>query len=237
MIYFFEAEGLGLVKIGFTENAVGDRLRQIARVSPARLHCLGVMQGGSTIESALHLQFVDLLDHGEWYRLAPELAEFIEKNTAPFILKAPKRRRTGRQNYNYSTIYFVCTNEFRDWVYLYADIRKAHIGRLVYEGLQSSAKRLGVPGPPSPPKRWLIRHDCVEMLRRRNGGLGLSVKAYLKRWIMQHARLREMKMAPMIREAIMISAQDKGFPIPPPSPPPPPPRRRRRRKNAENPGI
>lgn len=73
MIYFIEAIGAGLVKIGFTERSVSDRLRELQTASPHRLRIAATVDGGLKEESRLHARFAHLAETGEWFRFGPEI--------------------------------------------------------------------------------------------------------------------------------------------------------------------
>lgn len=73
MIYFIEAMGAGLVKIGFTERAVVDRLKELQTGCPHRLRVLATVAGSQSDEGDFHRQFAHLRAEGEWFRLDDEL--------------------------------------------------------------------------------------------------------------------------------------------------------------------
>src|SRR5688572_19771645 len=73
VIYFIEAVGAGLVKIGFTERDVQDRLRELQTASPHRLKLVASISGDINDESALHKSFAHLRQVGEWFRIDAEL--------------------------------------------------------------------------------------------------------------------------------------------------------------------
>lgn len=76
-VYFVQAEGLGCIKIGFTDGRVADRLRSLQTACPARLKTLGVMQGTASTERGLHRRFAHLRISGEWFRAEKELLDHI----------------------------------------------------------------------------------------------------------------------------------------------------------------
>lgn len=73
MIYFIEAVGAGLVKIGFTERDVEQRLKELQTGCPHKLRTLATMEGNATEEAELHLVLAHLRANGEWFRLEGEL--------------------------------------------------------------------------------------------------------------------------------------------------------------------
>lgn len=73
--YFIRAGDNGPVKIGISADPE-KRLRGLQTAQPDKLKLLGVLSGDH--ESKLHRQFNDLRLHGEWFRPAATLLEFIE---------------------------------------------------------------------------------------------------------------------------------------------------------------
>jgi hypothetical protein len=89
-VYFIQAEGLGLIKIGVA-NCSHSRLRCLAPMSPAPLTLLGAVKTDKvgSLEKELHRQFAEHRSHGEWFKAAPELVRYIEANAS----RPPKPRR------------------------------------------------------------------------------------------------------------------------------------------------
>jgi hypothetical protein len=80
-VYFIEAQGTDLVKIGIAAQPK-ERLRELQTASPHRLAILAEMPGGKPKESALHRQFAAHRAAGEWFHRTPELDELIAKAAA-----------------------------------------------------------------------------------------------------------------------------------------------------------
>lgn len=67
-VYFVTAEGLDLVKIGFTENDPLKRLSALQTGSPLKLRILGLIEGVSLqIEKSIHQILADHRIIGEWF--------------------------------------------------------------------------------------------------------------------------------------------------------------------------
>lgn len=77
MVYFIEAVGAGLVKIGFTDGDPMDRLRQLQTGSAHQLRLMHASGGSQRREKLLHARFAHLRQSGEWFRLAVEIEVFI----------------------------------------------------------------------------------------------------------------------------------------------------------------
>lgn len=77
MIYLIEAIGAGLVKIGFTDRPVEDRLRELQTASPHRLKLVASFAGTINQESQLHEAFDHLRAVGEWFRIDDELRSLM----------------------------------------------------------------------------------------------------------------------------------------------------------------
>lgn len=73
---YFVADGAGHVKIGHTLD-VAARVRELQTCNAFELVVLSVLRGGSETEHALHQRFAEHRVRGEWFRLAPEIVEFI----------------------------------------------------------------------------------------------------------------------------------------------------------------
>jgi hypothetical protein len=66
------------VKIGFSGNVRG-RLHDLQVASPRKLIIAGVVPYGTkSLEQELHQQFKHLRIRGEWFKIAPELTEYIQ---------------------------------------------------------------------------------------------------------------------------------------------------------------
>ena len=94
-IYFVEAVGLDLIKIGYAMDP-WKRFHILLSAAPVPLKMLAMKPGGPVEESRLHQQFAAQRSHGEWFRRCPEFDALIaEHKTDDFgealagILKAP----------------------------------------------------------------------------------------------------------------------------------------------------
>jgi hypothetical protein len=79
MIYFIQAGESGPIKIGYTENDIKARVRNIQSSNPTEVKLLGVMQGNQKVEAGLHIQFCDYLIRGEWYQPPEQLLDYIAR--------------------------------------------------------------------------------------------------------------------------------------------------------------
>lgn len=70
-VYFIEAVGLDLLKIGFSRG-LSLRLHVIATACPAPVELLGAIPGTAADEHALHRRFADRVAHQEWFHLTAE---------------------------------------------------------------------------------------------------------------------------------------------------------------------
>ena len=80
MVYFIEALGLDLVKIGYTEGS-GKRVASVAQGCPVNCRLLRTIKGGFAVEKLLHRRFAEHRSRGEWFRLTP-IREAIAALTA-----------------------------------------------------------------------------------------------------------------------------------------------------------
>lgn len=78
MIYFAQAEGVGHIKIGFTDGQdAGDRLASLQTGSPVPLRLLGTIPGSIEGEKDLHRRFAAARVCGEWFKPVPALLALI----------------------------------------------------------------------------------------------------------------------------------------------------------------
>jgi hypothetical protein len=95
-VYFIELNEF--VKIGFTQS-VKMRVMQIQYASPYKVKLLHATPGGKAEEEFIHAMFEADRVRGEWFRMSPELCEFIEQRKAEDAektkeaqVKAPRRK-------------------------------------------------------------------------------------------------------------------------------------------------
>ena len=67
-----------LVKIGMASNMAA-RFSALQSSQPETIYLLATIPGGLTVERRLHRVYSHLRERGEWFRVDPELAEFIEE--------------------------------------------------------------------------------------------------------------------------------------------------------------
>lgn len=78
MLYFALAEGVGHIKIGFTDGEdAGERLATLQTGSPVPLRLLGTLPGSLEDEKDLHRRFAAHRVTGEWFKPVPELLAII----------------------------------------------------------------------------------------------------------------------------------------------------------------
>lgn len=81
-VYFIEAVGTDLVKIGYTLN-VDARLRSLLTASAAPLRLLATIKGGPVMEGRYHIILAEHRSHGEWFRRCPLLNDLIATADKP----------------------------------------------------------------------------------------------------------------------------------------------------------
>lgn len=89
-VYFIEAEGTGMVKIGVANCPYG-RMKSLEGACPVPLRLLGSVETDKhgALEKELHGRFASLRERGEWFRSSPEIIAYIaEHATMP---RRPRR--------------------------------------------------------------------------------------------------------------------------------------------------
>ena len=78
MIYFYQGEKTGLIKIGYSSKEnLDSRLSDIQSYSPDKLILLKVVEGDYSVETMIHRKFRDARSHGEWFKPVDSLLDFI----------------------------------------------------------------------------------------------------------------------------------------------------------------
>jgi hypothetical protein len=77
VVYFIEAIGVDLLKIGHTDRDVETRLRELQTGNPHTLRIAAMMQGDTATERSLHEQYKHLRVNGEWFKVDAELRVLI----------------------------------------------------------------------------------------------------------------------------------------------------------------
>lgn len=95
MIYFFQSEDDGPIKIGVTTRPVNSRLSGIQADSPTKIKALGYIIGGIDKETELHRRFEAYRLHGEWFSPHPDILNFIKDNAFP--CPEPNKKWVGRK--------------------------------------------------------------------------------------------------------------------------------------------
>lgn len=78
VVYFVEAVGLGMVKIGWTLR-IKTRLRTLQCASPSTLRLVGVAPGGHKDERVLHKMLRRHRVRGEWFTFDSEIDHLIDR--------------------------------------------------------------------------------------------------------------------------------------------------------------
>ena len=76
-IYFVRSGLDGPIKIGFTRKEPYYRIRELQTAHPEKLFLLATAVGTVADEKMFHKRFLPYQLHGEWFRPAPELINYI----------------------------------------------------------------------------------------------------------------------------------------------------------------
>jgi hypothetical protein len=94
---YFIADGHGHIKIGYATN-VRTRFDDLQVANASALTIMLTIPGGNKLESELHKRFADHRVRGEWFRLVPEIIDFIAGEVAAKEPKTvPKHIRIQRE--------------------------------------------------------------------------------------------------------------------------------------------
>lgn len=75
-VYFIEAEGHDLIKIGYAID-LQKRFAGMMTSSPAPLTLLGILEGGPKLETTIHERLATHRAHGEWFHKTPEVMAVV----------------------------------------------------------------------------------------------------------------------------------------------------------------
>ncbi len=100
MIYFAQADGTDLVKIGCTAGDPTKRLRELQTGCPQPLKLIAAVDGGEADEARWHRDFAADRVNGEWFRLTIPLLlailAAVPRQPSGERAKQPKPRRPPR---------------------------------------------------------------------------------------------------------------------------------------------
>lgn len=156
-VYFLLDEIRDRIRIGSTYNLL-DRLYDHQGPANQGLKVLGVLEGGVPREQEIHKLFAHLnlpsenrrgqpkkrATGKEWYRNAPELREWIARNTKPW-----DRSDTFLWHQVTPTLAMHASLEWISWVEKYARQSRDGAGTLVERALAALAEKEGYPAPPA----------------------------------------------------------------------------------------
>lgn len=146
MIYFVEAEGVRLIKIGYThEDGFDARLATLQVWVPIRLNLIGTMPGTEIEERKLHARFGEVRSHGEWFWPSRELLDFIREQTGKDLHRRAAKPRphgtTGTTTVN-------CEPAFKHWLYQLVAHEGVRIAVMADAGFRLIATKRGDDAPP-----------------------------------------------------------------------------------------
>jgi len=129
MIYLIEAEGVGHIKIGFTDHDDAlIRLAQLQTGSPVPLRLLGTIAGDELAEKDLHRRFAASKVHNEWFLPVPELLGLL--GPLPEPLRNGKTEVTiqqvsikvltvGRKQFTAALLKQIPKGELLNWIHVW----------------------------------------------------------------------------------------------------------------------
>jgi len=137
MIYFVLAEEVNRCKIGFSADPK-KRAQVLNGSSPVYLKLLGVIEGTTEHETALHRDFAFLHVKNEWFRYESPLVEFIEAAVADSDA-AYKIQETARQKKSlhqspceiHEDLYFEWDSQYGDYLILFGKYSGTYLYDLI----------------------------------------------------------------------------------------------------------
>ena len=78
-LVYFISDGMGNVKIGVAYDPVGRRAT-LQCGNAHELTLLAALPGTEELEAELHVRFAPYWVRGEWFKLVPEIEDFIERS-------------------------------------------------------------------------------------------------------------------------------------------------------------
>ncbi len=90
-VYFIRDEASGLIKIGFTQQSIWERVAQMRNANPGVLTVLGVMRSTSMFERNLLHRFSASLKSHEWFYPSDDLVDYVRRRSR----KPPKKPTPG----------------------------------------------------------------------------------------------------------------------------------------------
>lgn len=76
-VYFFQGAETGLIKIGYSTDPER-RLRDLTTMSPDQITVLATFRGAVSDERKLHKRFKKHRAHGEWFKPAKPILDYID---------------------------------------------------------------------------------------------------------------------------------------------------------------
>jgi hypothetical protein len=124
MIYFAQADGIGHIKIGFTDqDDVLLRIAQLQTGCPVTIRLLGTIPGTAEDEKNLHRQFAAHRSSGEWFKSAPDILAMIPSSDSPIcgdvttdeVSISIRILTVGRKKFSKSLLYQLPVISVFDW--------------------------------------------------------------------------------------------------------------------------
>lgn len=95
-IYFIECAGR--LKVGFSNN-VALRMIALQNAAPRKLNLLGSIAGDKAFERRIHEQLKEHREHGEWFKLNPDVRAFIRRLVLTGPAAAPEPPKPPRKTH------------------------------------------------------------------------------------------------------------------------------------------
>ncbi len=97
-VYFVEAVGTGLVKIGLSADPM-KRVGSLRIACPVDIVVRAIVPGDRDLERSLHRRFAQHWARGEWFRMTPDIVSFMDQTEAPIVVARTFPMRDRNVNY------------------------------------------------------------------------------------------------------------------------------------------
>lgn len=208
MIYFLQADRVGLIKIGHTSRHVNERIATIRSQSPVRLSLLATMEGDWRTEQELHDAFVNSHSHGEWFWPTRDIVDYIKNLRRPILqAKAVKVvATTAKSRTKPSTIY--CQEKTKSWLIEFGKKLGLSPSGVVDAAMRHAAIADGYEQPPVMEDEVARDSETIDYGRPRH--LRICLTKEWEDWLDRYVAARDRSKSQIVRLAVAAYGRARG---------------------------